>query len=94
MSAGSVNRCRPSPLREYAHWARTVSSLSWARPGSSMRLPSKAVSGSAAPFSTIALTSGAVRSTKPGSPGLVQPNRIVVTEPKVDSPPVRSSSTW
>ena len=91
---GSVKRCRPSPLLEYAHSATTRSSLSWFRPASVIRSPSKASSGSGDPLSVISSTLGAVRLMNVSEPPLPASKRATVVEENVLSPPVRSSSTW
>ena len=94
-SAGSVNRCSPSPLREYAHSATMTSSLLSARPPMVTRSPWKASRGvMAAPLRVISLTSAAARLRNVLAPGRAEANRTRDTDRNVVSPPVRSSSTW
>jgi hypothetical protein len=45
------------------------------------------------PFRVISRTAGAVRLMKVDEPGAPQPNLITLTEPNVESPSTRSSST-
>jgi hypothetical protein len=79
-SAGSVNRCMPSPVREYGMSASTRSSFSAARPGSGRRPSRRDAESSDRPFST-ALTSREGRnSTKVSAPDPA-PNRMTVSEP-------------
>ena len=88
-----MKRCRPSPLREYAHSATTRSSLSAWSPSSAIRLPSNALTLTGSPFRTISRTAGAVSSMKLAASGVAHWNRTVLVDRKVSSPPVRSSST-
>jgi len=73
--------------------ARTTSSFSAASPSNVMRLSAYAVAGSTwVPFSVISWTVASTRSANVDAPGSAQVNRMVVVEPKVVSPVVRSSS--
>lgn len=95
MSAGSTERCSPSPVREYTQSATTRSSLRSSRPSSWIRAPSYTVSGSSErPFSVTSRTVAAIRSAKVLAPGSALKLRVVV-DANVAAPlaaVVRSSS--
>ena len=80
---GSVKRCRPSPLLEYAHSATTRSSLAAARPSSLIRFPSKFSGPTRAPFSVIRFGCGA-----PGSATFVNLTAPAVREITLNGEPV------
>jgi hypothetical protein len=72
--------------------AFTTSVFSAARPVSAIRLSAYAETSTGSPFSVISCTVASTRSANVEAPGSRQLKAIVVVEPKVVSPVVRSRS--